>query len=123
MLTFLKSQIASITATAVDFVVTIVLVEIFKFSYIYATIAGTASGGLTYFLMGRRWVFDARDGDINTQLIKYLLVWIVYLLISTISVFIITHYFKVNYILSKVLVSVLMSITYNYVLNKKFVFK
>lgn len=123
MLTFLKSQIASITATMVDFIITIVLVEFFKCSYILATVAGTASGGLTYFIISRRWVFDAREGDINTQLIKYLLVWIVYLLISTTSVFIITHYFEVNYILSKVLVSVLMSISYNYVLNKKFVFK
>jgi putative flippase GtrA len=123
MLTFLKSQVASITATIVDFIITIVLVEIFKCSYIYATIAGTASGGITYFLMGRRWVFDAREGDINTQMIKYLLVWIVYLLLSTASVFIITHYFGINYILSKVFVSVLMSISYNYVLNKKFVFK
>jgi putative flippase GtrA len=123
MLTFLKSQVASITATIVDFIVTIILVEIFKCSYVYATIAGTASGGITYFLISRRWVFDARGGDINTQMIKYLLVWIVYLLISTTCVFVITHYLGVSYILSKVLVAVLMSISYNYVLNKKFVFK
>jgi putative flippase GtrA len=123
MLTFLKAQAASITATAVDFFTTIMLVEVFGWGYVLATICGTVAGAITHFLMSRHWVFEASDGKIHSQGLKYFLVWIVYLFLSTGSIFLITNYLGVNYILSKVFVASIMSISYNYLLHKKFVFK
>jgi putative flippase GtrA len=123
MFTFLKAQVASIVATIIDFLITIGLVEVFHCWYVIGSASGTVAGGITHFLLGRTWVFKAGDGQIQHQIIKYLLVWIVYLLLSTSGVFIITHYAGVNYIVSKVCVAVVMSVGYNYVLHKKFVFK
>ena len=123
MFTFFKAQAASLTATLVDFLVTIVLVEVFHCWYVIGSAVGTFSGGVTHFSLGRSWVFKARDGKIHTQIIKYLLVWIVYLLLNTGSVFLLTRYTGANYIYSKICVSILMGVSYNYVLHKKFVFK
>ena len=123
MFTFLKAQIASICATAIDFAVTILLVEVFSCWYVPGVAAGTLMGGITYFLMGRNWVFDAKHKEIKRQIIKYILVWIVYLLLSTSIVFVLTHFYNISYIVSKFCVAVLMSITYNYVLNRRFVFR
>ena len=119
MLTFLKAQAASIIATAVDFLTTIILVEVFGCWYVAANITGTVLGALTHFSLGRHWVFGAADRKIRSQALKYLLVWVVYLLLSTAGVFLITNYGGINYIISKVIVAVTMSISYNYFLHKK----
>jgi putative flippase GtrA len=123
MLTFLKAQAASITATIVDFLTMIILVKIFGWWYVVGSALGTIAGGITHFSVSRHWVFDAGDGKVRSQALKYLLVWCVYLLISTGLVFVITNYGGVNYIISKVIVACLMSISYNYLMHKKFVFK
>jgi putative flippase GtrA len=123
MFIFLKAQIASIIATCVDFAVTILLVEVFYCWYVPGVAAGTIAGGITYFLMGRGWVFNAKHKEIKPQIVKYILVWIVYLILSTGIVFAITHFYHIRYLVSKFCVAVLMSITYNYVLNRRFVFR
>jgi putative flippase GtrA len=123
MFIFFKAQAASIMATAVDFLITIVLVKFFGCWYVIGSAAGTIAGGITHFSMSRHWVFSAADGKIHSQAVKYFLVWGVYLLLSTAFVFLITNYAGINYIISKMLVSVLLSISYNYFLHKKFVFK
>ena len=123
MFTFLKAQLASFAATAVDFFVLIILVEVFHCWYVVATALGTIAGGVTHFMLGRNWVFGASAGEIQRQAVKYSVVWIVYLLLSTAGVYAITHYVGANYIVSKVFVSVVLSIGYNYMLHKKYVFK
>ncbi len=123
MLTFLKAQTASIIATTVDFSITIILVEIFGFEKVIASVCGTIAGAITHFLISRHWVFEATDGRMRSQALKYFLVWIVYLLITTSGFYFMNSYLKVNYIISKVFVAVIMSVSYNYFLHKKFVFK
>jgi putative flippase GtrA len=123
MFTFLKAQLSSIAATLVDFLVTISLVEGLHCWYVFGSVVGTITGGCTHFMLGRNWVFKAGEREIQTQALKYLLVWIVYLCLSTAGVYIITHYAGVNYLISKVCVTVVLSVGYNYVLHKKFVFK
>jgi putative flippase GtrA len=123
MFTFFKAQAASIMATAVDFLTTILLVKYFGCWYLIGSAIGTIAGGITHFSMGRHWVFSAADGKIHSQAIKYFLVWGVYLLLSTGFVFLITNYAGINYIISKIMVSVLLSVSYNYLMHKKFVFK
>lgn len=123
MFVFLKAQAASVIATAVDFLTTILLVKFFGCWYVIGTAAGTIAGGITHFSMGRHWVFRAADGKVHSQALKYFLVWGVYLLLSTGFVFLITNYAGVNYIISKMFIAVLLSISYNYFLHKKFVFK
>ncbi|MBS1915623.1 MAG: GtrA family protein [Bacteroidetes bacterium] len=128
MVTFFKAQAASITATVVDFLATIILVEVFHCWYLLGSIIGTVAGGITHFMLSRNWVFNAKDGKVHWQAVKYILVWIVYLLLTTGGVYIVTTYVfndygKLNYVLSKITVAVIMSVCYNYVLHKKFVFK
>jgi putative flippase GtrA len=123
MFIFFKAQATSIIATAADFLITIILVKFFGCWYVLASALGTIGGGVTHFSIARDWVFGARDGKIHLQALKYFLVWGVYLLISTGFVFLITNYGGINYILSKMFIAVSLSISYNYFLHKKFVFK
>src|SRR5271169_668956 len=123
MFTFFKAQAASITATLVDILVTIFFVEALQCWYVAGSIAGTVSGGITHFSMCRNWVFDASGRKMPAQIFKYLLVWNGNLLLTSTGIFLVTHYMGINYAISKMMISVLVGITYNYLLQKNFVFK
>jgi len=123
MATFIKAQAASLTATIVDFAVTVLLKEVFHCWYLLASILGTVSGGVVNFSMNRSWVFRAHNKKIHFQAIKYILVWIGNLVLVSGGVFVLTKYGGFSYIVSKITVSLLVGIFYNYVLQKRFVFK
>ena len=123
MATFIKAQAASLTATFVDFSVTIILKELAGSWYLLASVLGTICGGMVNFRMNRRWVFSARDRKVQTQAVKYVLVWIGNLVLVSAGVFFLTHYGGISYLVSKIAVSVLVGFFYNYTLQKRFVFK
>lgn len=123
MVTFIKAQTASLIASLMDFITTIFLVEVIGCWYLSASLTGTILGGIINFIIGRIWVFDAREKEAPEQIIKYIIVWIGYLSLSGLGVFIVTHNWNVNYVISKTGVSFILGITYNYMLQKRFVFK
>ncbi|MDB5273219.1 MAG: carboxypeptidase-like regulatory protein [Chitinophagaceae bacterium] len=123
MNTFIKSQLNSIASTAVDFITTIVLVEVFHVWYFAAGMIGTVAGGLTNFTVGRTWVFHAEQEHRMIQFRKYMLVWIGSMLLNTSGLFFFTEQLQFSYILSKIIVTILVGIGYNYFLQKKYVFK
>ena len=122
MSTFIKAQASSIIATFFDFLTTIVCKEFFYLWYVIASLLGTIVGGTTNFALGRNWVFNRREKKIPLQVVKYFIIWNGNLLLSTLGVFIVTHYLGFSYIISKVIVSVTVGVSYNYLLQKKFVF-
>lgn len=123
MLTFLKAQVASLTGSLVDFLSTMIAVEVFGVHYVRASICGNILGGITNFCMGRNWVFEAREKRAPLQMIKYLLVWFGNLGLNTWGLYLVTHYVGLSYLISKVAVSLIVGFSYNYLLQKKFVFK
>jgi putative flippase GtrA len=122
MARFIKAQAASVVATLVDYAITIICREILQVWFVWASALGTLCGGIVHFSLGRRWVFSARHKELKGQMGKYIIVWIGYILLSTGAVYVLTRYASLNYILSKILVSVLMGVGYNYTLHKRFVF-
>ncbi|MFC6998621.1 GtrA family protein [Rufibacter roseus] len=123
MLTFVKAQTASIVATLVDFLVTVLAVEWLELWYVSGTVWGTISGGITHFSLGRNWVFQSEDPRVIGQVIKYFIVWTGSFLLNALGVFLITHYLGISYVYSKVATSIMVGVGYNYVFQKRFVFK
>jgi putative flippase GtrA len=123
MITFTKAQIASLLATGIDFVVTILLVRAVGWPHLGSSIVGTLCGGVTHFLVSRIWVFRAQEQRWSRQLHRYLLVWTGNLLLNMSLFFLLTHYIGINYVLAKIVVAVGIAVFYNYTLQKRFVFK
>ena len=122
MSTFFKVQTASLTASIIDFSLTIICVQILGIWYIMGTILGTVSGAVVNFLLGRNWVFNSKVSSIKSQVLKYAIVWTGYLLLVTVGIFLLTHFAGVNYLLSKIITTGIIGIPYNYFLQKKFIF-
>ncbi|AXY74268.1 GtrA family protein [Paraflavitalea soli] len=122
MITFLKANMASLVASGCDFLMTVLLVQWCNAPVVPAAAAGTITGGVINFLIGRHWVFQAEDDRAVRQLFKYALVWTGNLLLNTGGVFLLASCAGFHYAASKVVTSLLVAFLYNYPLQKNFVF-
>lgn len=123
MKTFLKAQLSSLIATAVDFTVSILLVEIFGLDYLAVSVAaGAVFGAITNFIINRYWTFEAKEKRVAKQSLRYLLVWAGSLLLNVSGTYSLNHFFNLQYVLAKISVAVIVGLTFNYILQKKYVF-
>jgi putative flippase GtrA len=123
MLTFLKANISSSIASFFDYMVTIFLVNLFRVDVVIASTTGTVFGGVLNFFIGRTWVFESRKRKVHQQAFRYGVVWTGNLFLNTGGMFVATKMLKIHYVIAKLFVSLIVGFCYNYVLQKKYVFK
>ena len=120
---FFSAQVAAFIGTAVDFITVILLTELLAIWYVTSNVIGAALGAITNFLLGRYWVFDSTEKKIYNQAFRYFLVALGSLLLNTFGLYILTEYTSLHYIVSKIIVAVLIAFTFNFFLQKNFVYK
>jgi len=120
---FVKAQLSSVFATAFDFIVTHALTGLLGLWYLLSSPIGTILGGLLNFLLGRYWVFQNKKSDKVKQAMRYILIWCGSLLLNTCGIYLLTEKFHLHYLMSKLLISITVSIFFNYYFQKTFVFK
>jgi putative flippase GtrA len=117
-----RHQIGSIVATCVDFAVMTLLVELLRLPPAVATALGATCGGVTNFILGRRWIFKAHDLDIGPQALRYASVSATSAALNAGGEQLVYGYFGVQYIVARAIVSILVSILWNYPMQRGFVF-
>lgn len=120
---FLSAQVAAVIGTAVDFAMVIFLTEITGMWYVASNAIGATCGAITNFFLGRNWVFNSTERKITHQAFRYFLVATGSMILNTLGVYLLTEFTGLNYIYSKVIVAVLIAVTFNFLLQKYFVFK
>ena len=118
-----KAQAASLAGTAVDFLVTIFCVEVLHSWYLLATMLGNAAGGTTNFYLGRYLVFQASQQRAQAQGMRYFLVWLGSMLLNAGGVYVCTQVLHLNYLISKIVISLVVGLGFNYSLQLYFVFR
>lgn len=122
MLTFLKANISSLVASAVDYLITITSVQIFSTNPVIGGAMGTTGGGVINFLIGQYWVFVSKSASGYVQGLKYLLVWCGNIALNATGMYLFTKSGS-HYIIAKVVTSLLVAVAYNYPLQKYYVLK
>lgn len=134
---FCKAQISSYCASLVDFLITIVLAKFASVFYLYATFLGAVSGGVINAVINYRWVFEAKGLKKRYVALKYLMVWSISILLNTWGTYGLTEWLKSMgwvhsllgyfvddvFILSKLIVAVMVSVIWNYQMQRAFVYK
>lgn len=120
---FARAQIAAMLGTSVDYIVVICLTELVGVWYIYSNIAGATLGAITNFLLGRYWAFQATDDNISNQAFRYSIVSLGSLLLNTAGLYFLTEFTPLNYVVSKMIVGLIIAVTYNYLMQKFFVYR
>jgi len=126
MLVFLKAQGAAIIGSVIDFLVFTMMVQLTGNTPVrvsLATAEGAFCGGLVNFLIVRKWVFNEGLKGTHVQAGRYILVWAGSILLNSSGMFLIRYFTRVDEYIARVLVSIIVGVTYNYALQKRFVFK
>lgn len=117
-----QHQFCAVLATALDYCVMIVCVSLFGLSPVAGTVIGAIFGAVTNFMLGRRWVFDARGGDLRTQALRYALVSAVSLACNAGAEDLLVHA-GLQYIAARLLASVTIGVGWNFPMHRHFVFR
>lgn len=119
---FLKHQAASVFTTLVDFSTMIACVHFGKIPPVWATGAGAGVGAVTNFTLGRRWIFQNREGHAGGQALRYAVVSGASLLLNMAGEWLVHDVAHLEYVFARAIVAVTVSVAWNYPMQKNFVF-
>lgn len=122
-ITFFRYNIVAGIATGVDFAILVMFTEILGLWYLLSAFIGAVAGGITAFVFQRNWAFMKKDGKLSAQAVRYLLIWIVSILLNVTGLYIFVDFIGYQYILSKIIVAVVIGIGFNFIMHKYFIFR
>ncbi len=133
--TFLRSIVSSQVASWIDLGAGIVLVAI-GFSDWIATPIGAVMGGVVNCIINYRFTFRAQGVSKRAVAVKYFMIWMGSLTLNTVGTSLLTSVFDQwhllermgftgvgNYAAARIVVSLLVSWFWNFVMQKNFVYK
>lgn len=123
ILTFGKAQFSAWFASAIDFLLTILLAKVCGLWYAYATFIGSLAGGIVNCIINYKWVFHANGAKKSSVAIKYFIVWTGSILLNTLGTYFLTELSGIDFIFVKAAVSFVVAVIWNYQLQRIFVFK
>jgi len=123
LIVFLKAQCTSLVASGADYLVYGLLLWGFHVWYLTASLMGLIVGGIVSFIVARNWAFNKGSRNIWMQAFLYLIVWNGNLLLNTAGLYLVKEGFHADPTFSKILVSIVVGVSYNYLLQKNLVFK
>ena len=131
---FLRAQLSAQFATLADFILTYVCFEWLGIYYVMATSIGAITGGIINCVINYKWAFATKDCQFKWVFFKYILVWIGSFILNVGGVYLLVEFMQNNthlwekasglyLIIAKVIVSIIVSVGWNYVLHRYFVFQ
>ena len=124
IITFTKAQLVAVLATGVDFLSTWLLIHKFNAPKLASSATGTILGGITAFLMSRHWTFNAQAKQWTAQAKRFIAVWIGNWVLNVAGLALLEHFTgEDDFMLKKMIIATGVAVFYNYVLQKRYVFK
>ncbi len=120
---FGRHQIASLLSTVVDFGTMIAVVELAHLSPDIGTGLGATLGAVTNFQLGRHFTFVAREERAAPQAARYAVVSAASAGLNTLGEHLLHHVLGVQYMAARVVVSIAVSLFWNFPLQRFFVFR
>ena len=118
-----KHQIGSLVATVVDFGSMVAWVQLVHVSPVGATALGATAGGVTNFLLGRSWIFRAAAVAALPQALRYAVVSAASAGWNSAGEWLVHDRLGVQYLLARAIVAVVVSLAWNYPMQRHFVFR
>ena len=131
---FLRAQLSAQFATLADFILTYVCFQWLGIYYVMATSIGAITGGIVNCVIKYKWAFATKDCQFKWVFFKYVLVWIGSFLLNVGGVYLLVELLKHHtylwerasgfyLIIAKIIVAVIVSVGWNYILHRYFVFQ
>jgi putative flippase GtrA len=121
--TFSRSLVTSLLTTALDFGTLVGLTELAGVNYVLSTWIGTIVGALANFTINKAWTFHARDMPAVPAMARFVGVQAGSSGLHTTGVWVLTRFARLPYPVSKLVIAAVVYLTWNYPLNRWFVFR
>lgn len=118
-----RHQAGALLSTLVDFSVMMAAVSLGGIAPAAGTALGAACGGLVSFMLGRRWIFRSAEGRPAAQGARYALVSLTSLLLNSGGEHLLASVAHLQYVASRIVVSVAVSVLWNFPMQRSFVFR
>lgn len=118
---FFKNIISSLISAIID----VILFQIFVWAKIYvfwANVLARICSGIVDFYINKKWVFSRTQKNGYSEAFKYILLFIIQMLINSILVTIFNKYYADYILIIKIIINILMYMI-NFFIKRKYVFK
>jgi len=124
---FGKAQVSSFIGGIVDYIFMISITEFFGVHYILSIVIGGLAGAVVNFSINRCWAFRSKEVPYQCsgrqQVLRFCLVVINSIMLKTTGTWFFTSFMKIDYKISRVITDLIVSIIFNYMLQRHWVFK
>lgn len=124
--TFAKAQVSAFLGGILDYIVMIACTELLHIHYTISIIISGIVGAVLNFSLNRYWSFRANKADkspASPQLFKFMLMVAGSVLLKAFGTFILTNRLKLDYRISRILIDIIVSLGFNFVLQNFWVFR
>jgi len=127
VLVFSKAQVSAFIGGICDYMIMVFITEVFHVHYMISIAIGGIIGAVVNFSLNKGWTFRSKDvpykNSIYKQLLKFVLVVINSILMKSSGTYLITTFLNLDYKISRIFVDLVVSLAFNYTLQKHWVFK
>lgn len=120
---FLKAQLSAFLGGMADLGIYSFCYKVLNFSAPFSNVVSGSLGAVINFLINRYWSFGNTQTSIGSQLWKFVLVVVGSITLKSIGIHYFVDVWHWHFLLSKLLVEVIVSLGFNFTLQKFWVFK
>jgi len=123
---FAKAQVSAFTGGILDYIVMILCTELLHIHYTISIAIGGIIGAILNFSLNRYWTFNANKASelsVGAQLVKFAFVVAGSIALKSSGTYLFTTLLKLDYKITRIMVDIVVSLGFNYVLQKYWVFR
>ena len=120
---FLKAQLSAFVGGLFDFAIYTLCYKILGISAPFSNVASGSLGAVVNFTINRYWSFESSQEALGSQLWKFVLVVIGSITLKSSGIYLLVDVFNLNFLVSKLIVEIIVSVGFNFALQKLWVFK
>jgi putative flippase GtrA len=127
LVTFARAQFSAFTCGMCDYVIMILLTEFTKTHYTVSIAIACTIGAIMNFSVNKYWTFYSHKSSykfsLTQQLWRFLFVVTSSIGLKILGTYLLTSYVHIDYKISRLITDLIVSIFYNYMLQRHWVFK
>lgn len=123
---FAKAQVSAFTGGILDYGVMVFCTELLHIHYTISIAIGGIIGAVLNFSVNRYWTFKdnkASQSPVGFQLAKFIFVVAGSIALKSSGTYLFTNWLKLDYKITRIMVDITVSLGFNYVLQKYWVFR
>ena len=123
---FAKAQVSAFSGGIIDYLIMIACTEFLHIHYTISIAIGGVIGAIVNFSINRYWTFNANQSTqlpVGNQLVKFVCVVAGSILLKSSGTYLFSNLLRLDYKITRIMVDILVSLGFNYTLQKYWVFK